>query len=1645
MKRFLLIFIVQVAVLVGSANAQKGGEEKDIRSDLPGRGTNTFDYSKYPEPFDPYSNLSDQPAVSTGYYFNDNLAVWNGIETKEYLPKFNSFENPSTFDPERWTEVVSGPRIVPKSTWENNPKGQYFFRNPAYPIENGGDYFEYSASFGTDSTDDAIAGPIPLGLKDAFLFNGIRYDSFYVSTNGVIALTNRRYHYDESGERIIPAEKEDAYDIHSMDWFANNELGRKRLPGITSITDAITDDFGYTYSVLGGKTGLGSENSRGGIRSYPTNGNNINSVIDEKYKSALIAPFWADMQVSQWDVDRDSLDPKGKVYFKTDSAQTYLTIYLKKFQFLSKDDNSIWTPTGSFTINENQRLRDGAVPEGSAQVFLDSRDTSITVVYGEFAGSIYIGGRIWGAADIFRWNTLAGVRGFARHANYGRPGGPQVSTDEQPWVSEYPQYTEYWRFQREHHGRKVDVNGRYVRYYDNYNYPVNLRSVRYKQIPNKLRIEAIEFKVRSLNPLDDLDFTERVSSGHTDNYELYDGHVRLESLQPIAYIQNISNNIQGTDGINYQEQDIEFEINARVVNYATGKISYNYTQEVSDQCLAGNCDSGSEDGEVALVGISLVDGKIEVTEIDYDRDAVNNYHDKKYNGIPPMGYTYVAFPPYTPDFESDIGRQRLEIRAGVLANSEAEIEEGWIFDNIASTEINVLNQLSELIETFDEFEVVNDVPQPISSRWINEGAAIVSGSSEYILVSDYPLGTPWKVETSNSEAYPDFYISQPTLEMNRIDLKANDWDKGDGNAGGDILTSHPINIRDKKKAVLSLSIQRTRSRRDQWGRGYDGGYSDLALIGPEPRVIFNGNILDPYTSAVAASARPDSIVIEFAKLSVDGISGIANIAEKDWRYLPRRGKLPTDWDAIEREVPSLAVFGGGGYLSPFYESDIDSILHAPNSEEIGALRANIYDTGIDFGFKKYFVPIPDTFTKGAGAENFRFRIRVAATNDQKCVSCIPDDSDNFYVDNISLLDQEEGNVDLEMNKVSIRWPYESAPRTQASEIPVQVTVSNNSMTDSPFYYTQVVIFKHSLQELTAWHDNVLDILLFNDPVYCRRVTIPSHTGMTEQVWDFPTFDGAGSGEGLYTMIALCEIPGSLHHKYNNIAMTEFELKFGRDFGYDKLSDPYGENHVPVLEGAKPGQGLSLHGYQTGGQGNANGYVKGFSAIPMSVGDIGGSGSGTIAMKFDLISADTFYGYRAYFGEVNSAPDDISYALYSDNNGIPGDTIPLSVIRTERAYDSERTPASNYQDYFFAEYVICKLKDSIILPKGTYWIGLTQLGETSVELGASSYKGGQRTMNISVELPIGEMGLEGHSNNINPEFREKDNYGNLVNKNVFAFRNSNLGKHSNWRQFTPEVGNPSYPHLDHTGRSPGDNYTQTLTRGFWIPLLRPVFRDKGEPSDQPIEECENDSWPVWLPVELTTFEARATGTGIDLYWETTSEVDNYGFYIERRDITPGVEDEWTQIEFVKGNGTTTVTSEYSFTDKTVANGRIYSYKLRQVDRDGSQSCYETLVQTVMFDGDSQMVLKPASPNPFGLNSSTTSIKYTVSVGGYVRLDIVDIFGNKVKTLVSEEKSSGSYSATWDATDASGREMPTGNYVYRLTTNDGTLTNKVQFRK
>ncbi len=73
------------------------------------------------------------------------------------------------------------------------------------------------------------------------------------------------------------------------------------------------------------------------------------------------------------------------------------------------------------------------------------------------------------------------------------------------------------------------------------------------------------------------------------------------------------------------------------------------------------------------------------------------------------------------------------------------------------------------------------------------------------------------------------------------------------------------------------------------------------------------------------------------------------------------------------------------------------------------------------------------------------------------------------------------------------------------------------------------------------------------------------------------------------------------------------------------------------------------------------------------------------------------------------------------------------------------------------------------------------------------------------------------------------------------------------------------------------------------------------------------------------------------------------------------------------------------------------------------------------------LEQNAPNPF---NPATAIRYQLAETGDVRLAIYSVLGQEVQVLVNERKEAGSFTVTWDGTDAQGHRVASGIYLYRL---------------
>ncbi|UCH66017.1 MAG: T9SS type A sorting domain-containing protein, partial [Ignavibacterium sp.] len=121
--------------------------------------------------------------------------------------------------------------------------------------------------------------------------------------------------------------------------------------------------------------------------------------------------------------------------------------------------------------------------------------------------------------------------------------------------------------------------------------------------------------------------------------------------------------------------------------------------------------------------------------------------------------------------------------------------------------------------------------------------------------------------------------------------------------------------------------------------------------------------------------------------------------------------------------------------------------------------------------------------------------------------------------------------------------------------------------------------------------------------------------------------------------------------------------------------------------------------------------------------------------------------------------------------------------------------------------------------------------------------------------------------------------------------------------------------------------------------------------------------------------------------------------------------------------------------------LYQFFLLALSHSDIRSLYDIVSsvdeQSEKFILD-QSILFQNYPNPF---NSQTVISFQIKTAAIVKLEIYNLLGNKIQTLVDEYKGVGPYSESWDGKDENGLQVPTGIYFYRLRANDYTQTKKL----
>ena len=226
----------------------------------------------------------------------------------------------------------------------------------------------------------------------------------------------------------------------------------------------------------------------------------------------------------------------------------------------------------------------------------------------------------------------------------------------------------------------------------------------------------------------------------------------------------------------------------------------------------------------------------------------------------------------------------------------------------------------------------------------------------------------------------------------------------------------------------------------------------------------------------------------------------------------------------------------------------------------------------------------------------------------------------------------------------------------------------------------------------------------------------------------------------------------------------------------------------------------------------------------------------------------------------------------------------------------------------------------------------------------------------------------------------------------------------------------------------DITNSSLAAGLSWDALNTGFFDN---TDATVETTLEGSSDTALPVELTSFIASYKNSAVMLNWKTETEVNNYGFNLEKR-VNEG---EWNKIAFIEGHGNSNSLKEYSYNDKDLfAGGSKFQYRLKQIDTDGSFAYSDVIEVEIVPD---QYELSQNYPNPF---NPTTTIRFSLPKQTQLKINIYNILGEHVKTIAEGMYETGYYKVTFDASS-----LPSGTYIYRLESNEFVETRKMLLLK
>jgi len=196
-----------------------------------------------------------------------------------------------------------------------------------------------------------------------------------------------------------------------------------------------------------------------------------------------------------------------------------------------------------------------------------------------------------------------------------------------------------------------------------------------------------------------------------------------------------------------------------------------------------------------------------------------------------------------------------------------------------------------------------------------------------------------------------------------------------------------------------------------------------------------------------------------------------------------------------------------------------------------------------------------------------------------------------------------------------------------------------------------------------------------------------------------------------------------------------------------------------------------------------------------------------------------------------------------------------------------------------------------------------------------------------------------------------------------------------------------------------------------------------------------------PIELISLSGKSEKSGIILSWSTATETNNLGFNVFRCEEEKGP---FQQINstLIPGAGTCNENRNYSYLDEHVAADKTYYYLVADLCTDGASKSHGPIKVVAVDQAPKFFSLEQNYPNPF---NGQTIISYSLPQTARVLLQLFNIRGELIGTLVDQEQKTGNYSVKWFGLDENNFPVSGGLYLYRFEAGNYRKAGKMIYTK